>query len=221
MNTTFQVSKAKKWCEECAPAWKKLKAVIVPGNGCVPVEGCNWYYWAQQQLIDSGMFLGGVLLPSMPDPHKARRKVWIPYLLEECGVDHNTVLIGHSSGAVCAMRLLEQHRLAGAVLVAACHTDLGHKSEAISHYYPRSETSERFQTGDGGEWKWDAIKRNAGFILQFHSHDDCFIDFKEARFVADKLGSTLFEFRDRNHFFKPFPELITALHTQLQQLRIS
>jgi predicted alpha/beta hydrolase family esterase len=204
-----------KWCKECAPVPEKLKVVIVPGNGCVPVEASNWYLWAQQELTKTGLFPGGVLLPTMPDAHKARRNIWIPFLLEHCKVDKNTVLIGHSSGAECGMRLLEKQRLAGVVLVAACHTDLGHKSEAISHYYPRSAISERFGTGDGGEWNWTAIKRHAGFIMQFHSQDDRFIEIKEARFVAAQLGSKFFEFTDRDHFFSPFPELISTLTTQL------
>ena len=43
--------------------------------------------------------------------------------------DANTVLVGHSSGAVAAMRLLEKTPLLGAVLVSACHTDLGDAGE--------------------------------------------------------------------------------------------
>lgn len=119
-----------KWCKECSPVPEKLKAVIVPGNGCVPVEASNWYLWAQQELTKTGLFPGGVLLPTMPDAHKARRNIWIPFLLEHCKVDKNTVLIGHSSGAECGMRLLEKQRLAGVVLVAACHTDLEEISRA-------------------------------------------------------------------------------------------
>ena len=39
------------------------------------------------------------------------------------------MLVGHSSGAVAAMRLLEKTPLLGAVLVSACHTDLGDAGE--------------------------------------------------------------------------------------------
>ena len=46
-----------------------------------------------------------------------------------CTQDANTVLVGHSSGAVAAMRLLEKTPLLGAVLVSACHTDLGDAGE--------------------------------------------------------------------------------------------
>jgi hypothetical protein len=45
--------------------------------------------------------------------------------------------VGHSSGAEAAMRFAEGRRVAGLVLVAACHTDLGLPSEAVSGYYSR------------------------------------------------------------------------------------
>jgi hypothetical protein len=45
--------------------------------------------------------------------------------------------VGHSSGAEAAMRYAETRRVAGLVLVAACHTDLGLQSEAVSGYYSR------------------------------------------------------------------------------------
>eukprot|EP00501_MAST-03F_sp_TOSAG23-6_P001097 GSMAST32.ASY1.ANO1.1140.1 assembled CDS len=197
------------------------KCVIVPGNGCTNVESCNWYSWAQKELSESGFFPGGVILRTMPDPHKARRSRWLPFLLNECHADSNTVVIGHSSGAVATMRLLETNRLLGAVLVAACHTDLGHQSEAISHYYPESPTSISHNTGNGGPWKWENISNNANWILQFHSTDDCFIPPKEARFVSTKTHSTYFEFNDRNHFFSPFPELIREIISKMKRSKLS
>ena len=149
----------------------------------------------------------------MPNPRLAPRELWVPFLVEECGVDSNTVVIGHSSGAVCAMRLAEEYDVAGIVLVAACHTDLGVRNEAEAHYYPPSETSKLHGTGDGGEWDFDAMRRHAKFIIQFHSTDDCFIPIEEARFIAEKLdlGSDYHEFIDKNHFFEPFDELEEVL----------
>jgi hypothetical protein len=40
----------------------------------------------------------------MPDPMEAKESIWIPFL-KEIGVDEHTLIIGHSSGAVCGMRL--------------------------------------------------------------------------------------------------------------------
>lgn len=41
------------------------------------------------------------------------------------GIDENTILVGHSSGAACAMRIIEDHKVKGVALVSAYHTDLG------------------------------------------------------------------------------------------------
>ena len=45
----------------------------------------------------------------MPDPDLAREKIWIPFIKEKLGNDANVLkyVIGHSSGSVAIMRLLE------------------------------------------------------------------------------------------------------------------
>ena len=55
-----------------------------------------------------------------------------------------------------ALRLLETTKVKGAVLVSACHTDLGIKNERKSGYYK-------------DPWLWEDIKRNADWIVQFGS----------------------------------------------------
>ena len=126
----------------------------------------------------------------MPDPIKARETIWIPFILNELGADENTILVGHSSGAVAALRFLETYKLLGCVLVSACYTDLGEASERISGYYSRP-------------WNWDKIKQNARWILQYHSADDPFIPRAEADFVAANIGSEYTCFTDKSHFFSP------------------
>ena len=48
--------------------------------------------------------------------------------------DSEVYVIGHSSGAVCIMRLLETYRVDGAFLVSGCVSDLGEASERISGF---------------------------------------------------------------------------------------
>ena len=88
----------------------------------------------------------------MPDPYDAKEKIWIPFIRNELKADENTLLIGHSSGAEAAMRLLETDKLGGVILVSACYTDLGSENEKLSGYYDRP-------------WLWEKIKQNAGFII--------------------------------------------------------
>ncbi|KAJ9446044.1 putative hydrolase YdeN [Diplonema papillatum] len=45
-----------------------------------------------------------VVLRNMPDPEVARRGVWLPFIKDRLGANERTLVIGHSSGAVAAVR---------------------------------------------------------------------------------------------------------------------
>jgi len=179
-----------------------MRVAIVPGNGCDDINQANWYAWLDKRLRDSGRF-ADVQCQTMPDPHKARRHIWLPFMLSALGCSKpDTILVGHSSGAVAAMRLLEEHKLAGCVLVSSCHTDLGDAGEAASGYYPPS----------GGEWKWAEIRANAGGnIVVLHSDNDPFIPLAEAQHVADSLGVQLRVCPGRSHFFSSGEDIVEAV----------
>ena len=184
-----------------------MRIVILPGNGCSNVRRSNWYGWLENRLIKERHF-DEVILKDMPDPVRARRSFWLPYIEKELLVGKDTIIIGHSSGAVAAMRLSETTKLAGLVLVAACHTDLGEPSEQQAGYYPPS----------GGPWKWNDIYKNAGDgnVILLHSFDDPFIPMTEARHVASSLGNAeLREFDDESHFFKPSETIVQAVYDVL------
>jgi hypothetical protein len=77
----------------------KPRAIIVPGNGCPPgkVHKSNWYGWMQEQLVKTGIF-SDVILRDMPDPFGAKECEWVPFLLRDCAVDANTLIIGLQRG---------------------------------------------------------------------------------------------------------------------------
>jgi len=142
----------------------------------------------------------------MPDPVYARETVWIPYMLETLGCDADTVLIGHSSGAAAAMRLVEQYKVKGLVLVAAYDDDLGDDLERNSGYFSRP-------------WDWAKIQENAGFIVQFGGSEDSLVPIEVQRRVARALESQFHEDPDGDHFFSPpFPELIQEIRSNVDKL---
>ena len=59
------------------------------------------------------------VLRNMPDPITARRSIWLPFMKDELGVDDQTIIIGHSSGACAAVRFAETNKVAGIILVGA------------------------------------------------------------------------------------------------------
>ncbi|CAE8628375.1 unnamed protein product [Polarella glacialis] len=182
------------------------RCVIAPGNGCTSIKDSNWYGWLHQQLVKQGIF-EEVVCRNFPDPYDAKRSVWIPFLQEDLKVGPDTVLVGHSSGCEAAMRLAEETPVGGLVLVAACHSDLGDEGERASGYYPPS----------GGPWNWEAIRKNTGWIVQFHSRDDHLIPVEEGRAVAKALGSEYHELDGHSHFFEPFNELVEVLRAKTQK----
>lgn len=186
-------------------ASSKPRVVILPGNGCDDLVGANWYLWMAERLRAEGR-VSEVVARTMPDPHMAKRKVWLPFIVGALAADEHTVLVGHSSGAVAAMRFLEDYPARGAVLVSACHTDLGDAGERASGYYPPS----------GGPWRWEKMRSNAGAsggnIAVLHSDNDPFIPLHEAQHVASCLEVPLRVVPGRSHFFKPCEELIEAVY---------
>ena len=175
------------------------KAILIHGNG-----GCTagdiWLPWVESELSRLGVV---VINQTFPDNIKARAQYWLPHL-ESLGADHNTILIGHSSGAVAAMRYAETHRLLGSILVGVCHTDLGDGFEAASGYY-------------AAEWQWQRIREHQQWIAIYNSTDDPHIPVAEARFVAKQLKASYYEFTDRGHFTdsRRFPEIVELVRRKL------
>ena len=181
-----------------------MRVVIIPGMGCSPVQQCNWYSWLQKELVKRHV---ECILRDFPDPDQCRESIWIPFILDEIGIDQETVVVGHSSGAACAMRLLERVSettqrppLKAAILVAAAYTDLGDAHERRSEYFSR-------------EWKWNDVKGGAQQIVCFHGRDDHLIPVAEARHIAEKLKGDNFvyhEMEGKSHFFQPWSEILNV-----------
>lgn len=175
------------------------KAILIHGNG-----GCTagdiWLPWLERELSSLGL---EVINETFPDNIKARASHWLPHLAS-LGADDRTILIGHSSGAVAAMRYAETHRVLGSVLVGVCHTDLGDRFEAASGYY-------------AAKWDWQRIRDNQQWIAIYNSTDDPHIPIAEPRFVAAQLRCSYFEFTDRGHFVdrRQFPEVLDFVRRKL------
>ena len=97
-----------------------------------------------------------VQAPQMPNTDNPREDEQVPYVLQNCKMDERTIIVGHSLGAVIAMKVVEKlnHSVAGLVLVA-----------------PAVEPE--FRTGDERpfwstfEWRYDydRIRKSCGFRL--------------------------------------------------------
>lgn len=171
------------------------KVVIIHGNGGCTAESA-WLPWLKNELEKKGLT---VIVPTMPDNVQAKSSVWLPYMRDTLKCDQNTIVIGHSSGAVAAMRYAEQYKLKGSVLVGACYTDLGYESERIAGYYDKP-------------WLWDKIKANQEWIAVMSSTDDPYIPIEQAHHIQKNLDAQYLEFNDQGHFQnKEIPEVVALI----------
>jgi len=84
-----------------------MKVMIIPGNGNTDISD-NWFPYVKKGLEVIGI---EVIAKNMPDAKLARRKYWIPFIEKNLGGEEDSILIGHSSGAVAILRYLENHKL--------------------------------------------------------------------------------------------------------------
>ncbi|MEK6902740.1 MAG: alpha/beta hydrolase [archaeon] len=159
------------------------RVIIVPGNHETSIEA-NWYLDVKRRLEENGF---SVVAKTMPDGYLARKEIWLPFIEKELENSPNAIIVGHSSGAVAALRYLETHTLEGVVIVGACYTDLGSETERLSNYY-------------SAPWHWETIKKNAKWIIQYASVDDPFIPIHEAQFIHEKLGTDYHEDTSEGHY---------------------
>jgi predicted alpha/beta hydrolase family esterase len=157
-----------------------MRAILIHGNGnSKPTE--HWFPYLKKELEQLGVHVDA---PQFPDAELARSSYWLPFLEKVLRADKNTFIVGHSSGAIAAMRYAETHHILGSALVGTYHTDLGIENEKLSGYFDTP-------------WNWQAIKNNQQWIIQFAGLNDPWIPIQEARFVRDQLQTTYYESPDQ------------------------
>lgn len=176
-----------------------LKIILVHGNGGGRATD-HWFPETKSSLEKLGYT---VIAKDFPDSDLARAMFWLPFLENELRADENTIIIGHSSGAVAAMRYAEEHKILGSILVGVCYTDLGDEVEKQSGYYDKP-------------WNWEKIKANQKWIMQFASTDDPYIPISEPRYIHEQLQTEYYEYSDKGHFMIPsFLDLTNILVKKL------
>lgn len=185
----------------------KPNIILLPGNGGASPKRDHWFPWVTTEIKKLGL---EVMAQEMPDSQIAHMNIWLPFIKNELKADENSIIIGHSSGGVAALRYLEENRLFGAIVVGVNYTDLGYPEEKEAGWYEKP-------------WQWEKIIQNAQWIAQFDSIDDPFIPIEEPRYIQKQLNSEYYEFSDRGHFMisenprnATFLEIIDVLKQKLK-----
>ena len=168
--------------------------------------------WTDAELADEGFWVGHSLAavaaetaaPGLPHGSRAPFAEWMPFAEARiAGHEAETIVVGHSSGALLAVRLAEKHGLAGVVLLAGTDNDLGDERERASGFFDTP-------------WDWDAVRRNvpAARVRVLHSRGDRCVPFGDGERVAEAMGVAVTEVDEGvGHFLRcrRLPQLVQVL----------
>lgn len=177
-------------------------ALILHGTDASPAD--NWFGWLQKELETIGY---NVWLPQLPHADKPSTKIYSEFLLanKEFEFTSETILIGHSSGAVEALSLLEyvENPIKSAFMVSAFKDSLGW--EALEDLFITPLNFEK-------------IKDKAENFIFVHSDNDPYCPIDHAEFLAEQVDGELFIKSGQGHFntelgsqYEKFPELLELI----------
>ncbi len=165
----------------------------------------NWFQWLKTELEAEGM---KVWLPKLPHAEQPSLGQWSKFVHKECpfAINEDTLIIGHSSGAILALILAQNNfePIGGIVCVSVFHDN-------SLNWEPNGRLFDQ-------RFEWDAIRANAKKLLFIHSDNDPYVPLDQAQYVADHCKAELITIPGQGHFnleqsekYKEFPKLIEIL----------
>jgi len=148
----------------------------------------NWLPWLKTELEQVGW---SVWVPDLPGAHEPNIKRYNTYLLEHqpWAFDGDTVIVGHSSGAMAALGLLQilpdDTKVKQTILIGSFKDDLGWPNLSGLFEEP---------------YDFARIKRHARDFLFIHSDDDPYCPLDHARYLSQQLDAPLKVVSGQKHF---------------------
>ena len=177
-------------------------ALILHGTNGTPDS--HWFPWLAGELRAQGY--EDVRLPALPHADRPNlERYWAA--LQDFPFGEQTVIVGHSSGATMALRILEHLRedqhVRCVVAVAPFHRDEGFGCNELV----------------ASPFDWEQIRRGADQFLLFSSPDDPFVTPDQVEFIAKAVHVGVLSRAGSGHFstdhggghFNQFPEILQLL----------
>lgn len=187
--------------EEIGELQKKSgKLVIV--HGTKGSRDKNWFPYLDRELSKLNFH---VIRPQFPTPYGQTLSNWFKVWNKEVGpIDHNTLLVGHSSAGAFLMRVLEKLKnpVRACFFVAPFVKDIGNKEF--------DNLNSRFYRGN---YDWGKIRHRCRSFFVYASDDDPYVPLALSQEVADILKAKFILVKDAKHFnelagFTKFPRLV-------------
>ena len=158
------------------------KALILHAYTDTP-EG-NWYPWLKEELENRGYEVWMPELPTM-DSKKPDMRPMLEVILKRKFVDKDTVVVGHSLGALLVLRLAEHVSFkTGIVLAGWDINDLDLRDE---YFWPNNLDHA-------------LIRRNVPEWIVPISDNDPYISFYMTERMAERLGGKVIKMGRKGHF---------------------
>lgn len=176
-------------------------ALIIHGSG--DNSRSNWIPWLEGELQNKGYL---VWVPNLPLSDKPNTKIYNKYILNnsQLKLDENSLIVGHFSGAVEVLSLLQN--ITDEVVVDTCVLVCPFKSEIGN-----SDFSGLFEES----FDFMRIKKHSKKFIVICSDNDPEYPLKEGKFIANKLGAKLIIIKGKNHLGgsqrKKFPAILNAI----------
>lgn len=183
--------------------------LILHGTDATPND--NWFMWLKGKLVGQGY---RVWLPQLPGADKPNAQTYTDFLLanKDFKINKDTVIVGHSSGAVAALHVLQhlpaRTKIKGAILVSAFKDDLGWEKLGGLFEQPLD---------------FEKIKKHCASFIYLHSDDDPYIALDQPRYLAEQTGGDVIVFQGQGHFntdvgphYKQFPEIIQFIEEVIE-----
>lgn len=159
----------------------KKRALILHGTSAEPMSG--WRPWLKRELEKIGY---KVRLPELPQNDTPNYDTYNNFLLETDWNFKDSLIVGHSSGAVEILNLLNDDRMSKiglGVMVSAWYGAL------------KDETPEMKQQMSGifpaDGYDFAKIKSKADRLVFVHSDNDPYCPLEQAEYLSNELDATL------------------------------
>lgn len=178
-------------------------AIILHGTLGSP-DG-NWFKWLKDELERRGLT---VWLPQLPHAEQPSLMEWQQFVQEHCpfSINEETLIIGHSSGAILALVLAQSaiKKIGAVVDVSVFHDN-------SLEWQPNSRLFDV-------EFDWFAMRQGVNELLFIHSDNDPYVPLDQAQYVAEKTSTEMIIIPGQGHFnleqsskYKQFPRLLEII----------
>jgi uncharacterized protein len=171
------------------------KAVILHGTDVNPAA--NWFPWLKAKLEAEGY---EVWVPLLPENHTPNRQLYSDFLFGSDFDFADSLVVGHSSGAVEVLNLLDDERLP--------HIRMAVLVSAWEHGTPPGMDESQFENLFPPEgYEFMRMREKADKIAFLHGDDDPYCPLEQAQFLAEQLEAPLTVVPQGHHLGAKYTEL--------------